>query len=146
MRGVANLRGRKDESEDGNLDLLCEQFGVKICIEFCCGLLAIIERWVVSCYKSNSGSVPFCFIPLMIGDITLIIFHDLLDAGNGLDLAKSFVGENPVEYVVCCTAAIIAACSFLVQLKLFLMNCFIGPLQRINFFQFLVLIIQDNHV
>jgi hypothetical protein len=62
MSSMANLRRREHKSKDWNLDLLGEEFRMKICIELCRSLTAVEKGRVMSCDKSNSCSVPLGFM------------------------------------------------------------------------------------
>ena len=146
MGSMADLRGREHKSKDGDLDLLGEEFRMKICIELCRSLTAVEKGRVMSCDKSNSCSVPLGFIPLMICDITLVVLHNLVHAGGGLYLTNSLVCKNAVKDVLCCAAASIASGRFLIHCELFFMNGLICPLQWVDVFHLLVVVVHDYHI
>ncbi len=99
----------------------------------------------MTCYESDASSIPLSFIPLMVGDVTLILFHDRVDTWCCFNLAEGFICEDTMENIVRRAAAVIASGRFLVHLEMFLMNGWIRPLQRIDFFHLLVLIVEDGH-
>ena len=109
-------------------------------------LCTVVEARIHVCDKADSCRLPFRFTPLMVSNKEVVFFHEVFDAWKGLDLTHWFVGLNAMKDVICRIAFIVASDGFLMEFELFLMDFWIGPLDRANGFDSFVMIVDKNDV
>ncbi len=119
---------------------------MEVFIELYLSLCPIVEAGVVVCDKTNARCIPLCFHPMMIGYVTLVIFHDAVYSRNRFDVADSNVGENAMKDVIRRPTSVVLSNGLLMEFERFLMNSLIRPFDSADRLNWLIVIVEDDNI
>ncbi len=108
------------------------------------GLITIVELWIDGCDPSNARRIPLIFCPLVICDVEFKLCHDTLDRRKCSHLGQADICKDTMNDEVSRLTPFITAKRFLMKLKLLCMNGRIGPFDRANLVDRLILVIDND--